>query len=340
MMFSKEFDKINIPIYICSPEWQVIYRNRACKKYTPYPRLNSNISRVFVDKGEDIFPKEKEVRFVGCILNNGYKTALCFNHHGNAVLLFPVLLDYDILCSDIIRESQDSFANELNEVFDYISSFNAEEKDKFGIIEKIRNRIFASVDNYVAFSLFDSERRGGASFYNLYKFFSENIMKTFRKAGYKVETDYSGLQFFENNTYVDVVYFSTVYISLLLFCLSVSYDRKCVVIAEHLGTTVRNVMKFTYKKAEINTMDGEGLKGFLEFNPIEYLNVIPFEEMCKSLGWQLGYRVSDEESFNASVFFDIDVDSRAIFNSADGIEEVSPEKLFADIVSSALRLFI
>ena len=339
-MFSKEFDKINIPIYICSPEWQVIYRNRACKKYTPCPRLNSNMARCFVDKWDNIFPKEKEVRFVGCILNDGYKTALCFNYHGNAVLLFPVLLDYDILCSDYIRESQDSFANELNEVFDYISSFNTENNDKFGIIEKIRNRIFASVDNYVAFSLFDSERRGGASFYNLYKFFSEKILKTFGKAGYKVETDYSGLQFFENNTYVDAVYFSTVYISFLLFCLSVSYDRKCVVIAEHLGTTVRNIIKFTYKKAELNSMDGEGLKGFLEFNPIEYLNVIPFEEMCKSLGWQLRYTVSDEESFNASVFFDIAVDSRAIFNSAEGIEEVSPEKLFSDIVLSALRLFI
>ncbi len=339
-MFSKEFDKINIPIYICSPEWKVIYRNRACKKYTPSPRLNSNISRVFVDKSDIIFPKENEVKFVGCILNDGYKTALCFNYHWNAVLLFPVLLDYDILCSDIIRESQDSFAIELNEVFDYISSFNTENKDKFGIIEKIRNRIFASVDNYVAFTLFDSERRGGASFYNLYKFFSENIMKTFGKAGYKVETDYSGLQFFENNTYVDVVYFSTVYISILLFCLSVSYDRKCIVVGEHLGTTVRNTMKFTYKNGKLNGKENDGLKDFLQFNPIEYLNVMPFEEMCKSLGWQLGYNVSDEESFNVSVFFDIDVDSRAIFNSADEIEEVSPEKLFSDIVSSALRLFI
>ena len=94
----KYFDKINVPMYICTDEWIVLYRNKACKKWVTSPRVNSNLSKYFLGKEKTPAPQI----YGGCVLNGGfikdvYKTALCFRYKEYVVAAFPTLLDFDII---------------------------------------------------------------------------------------------------------------------------------------------------------------------------------------------------------------------------------------------------
>ena len=98
MEFFKKLDKLKFPVFVCSDEWDVLYRNTSCKKYTTSPRVNSKFDRFFFDKERTVFPGENgEITLVGCMIRDAYKTALCFEYKGYALVMFPSLLDFDLL---------------------------------------------------------------------------------------------------------------------------------------------------------------------------------------------------------------------------------------------------
>ncbi len=336
------FDKLNVPIFICSKEWTVLFRNRVCKKYTTSPRTNSSFSRCFIDKVNTVFPKENgDLTLIGCIIHDVYKTSMCLEYKGYAVVMFPSIIEYDMLFSGTYDENTQEIADSFRSVFDIFMNGSFDNiPDKYGYIEKIRRNAYCAIDNYVAFSMFDTEKRSLCSIKRLYEFFYERVLKTAKKAGYRIESDFSQISEFGDVIYTDSMYFSMVLSSLLLLCLSISADKKCVVESEHLGCSVRNRINFTYDKPIKINKSGECLTEFINMDPVEYLNFIPFEELCRSLNWDLKYEISSEKELNVSVWFDIEIDNKIVFNSPGKTKELSPEKLIMYIISNFFDIAI
>ena len=341
MDFGKQLDKLNTPIYICDDNWQVIYRNKACKKYTTSPRTNSGFDRCFVDKASVLFPaKDGGFNFVLCKIKENYKTALCFEYSGFAVVMFPLMMEYEYLFGKEYEFLNNEVADCARALFDTVINNDFINTDKYGMAEKLRKYIFSSVENYVAFSAFENQSRCAYSIDQLYRFLYKRILGIIHKAGYKVEIDLSGLEFFGGEVFVDTAYFTSVFSSLLLFCMSVSKDKKCIISAENMGSKVRNRIKLKYPKAEELRKCGDTLNEFLLFNPIDYFNVIPYEELCRSIGWKIGYNVDCSSELNLSIYFDVDIDNNTEFHSDGTLKAPSVEKIVEDIISVILlRLF-
>lgn len=334
------FDKLNTPMYICSPELEVVYRNRAGKRLSPSPRLHSNAKRIFVNEAEAVVPGENEIKYICCRLNDSIKTALCFNYHGDMMLIFSAMFDYDLLYNEFVKNIDGSFTKQICGILDYVSEYDAnsasEHFDKFGLIEKLRSYIFAGFDNCLALSLFSTRERFGIPMFKFFNYFNKKILPSINKSGYRVETDYSELTDVWENFYVDAANFSVVFADLLLFCLEISKDKKCIIKTEYLGTVVRSKMVFSYDGSLVG--QGSDLSKFGKSDPVAYLNVMPYEELCKCLSWKIGYKISGEKALNSCIYFDVENDTDAIFNSGVGMEEI--EKSFEKLMENIMNLFI
>lgn len=337
MDFCENYEKINLPMYICTPDWNIIYRNKACKRYTKTPRLHTDLSTCFVDgKNVKASTEDGDFVFVVCLINGCYKTALCFEYDANIVVLFPQIFDFDILFSEIMEETKFDFSQTLRELFTYIPKTDISKYDKYGFFDKIRKYTYSVIDNQVTLSLLSGENRAIGSFNQIYGFIDSHILSNAKKAGYKVTADYSRLLETGDMLYTDTAFFSMVMSELLFFCLSVSDDKKAEIVADSLGNKVKNTVKFTYKSIKNNTESGDTINDILWENPIEYLNFSPFEELCKSLGWCFEYIKTDDDNFNVEISFTIDNDNKAVFRSAgkqkiEDIKEIM-SKIFSKIM--------
>ena len=120
---------------------------------------------------------------------------------------------------------------------------------------------------------------------------------------------------------------------LLMFCLSVSSDKMAYVEAEHLGQGIRTTVFFTREKGDLCERSGENLHDFMYLNPTEYLNFLPLEQMCESLGWKLDYYLdSSQEKLNISVGFDMVIDNKTVFRSSGDRIQLHPEDVISKVV--------
>ena len=175
--FSK-FDKINIPMYLCDADWTVVFRNLACKKYTPIPRINGNIAKCFIDKKGTRFPKTNgEAEFVSCILDDSYKTALMFEYKGYATLFFPLVFEFDLLFEDLMSGKYEGLADSARGVLDAILVSECGMTDRYGVLDKLHKYILSAVENYVAMSLFDTEREYSDHFGRYLTFLSKTLLR-------------------------------------------------------------------------------------------------------------------------------------------------------------------
>lgn len=327
-------NKINMPIYVCSNEWRIVFRNTACKKYTPAPRVNGDMTKSFVDGKKTVFPETNGgINFVACILGDRFRIAMTFEYKSNAVLIFPTLLEYDLLFGEFSSRVKKDFANILRDIFNLLSTEKRENNDRYGVIEKLRSYYFGAIESYVAFALFDNEKRVLGEVSRLYKFFCNNIVKVSNKSGLKIEMKLSSINEVGENIYTDTLYFTFVLAGILLFGVEVSKDRKCRIEPVFLGESVRHSVRFTCECPELYGKRGSELNVFKDYYPIGYFNVIPYEALCSALGWRLCYDITDAEELNCTVYFDVDNDNEMIFRSSGGVSKISAEELVADIIS-------
>ncbi|MBR5322600.1 MAG: hypothetical protein IKU48_03550 [Clostridia bacterium] len=331
-------NKINMPIFVCGNEWKVIFRNSFCKKYTTAPRVNGRLSKYFVDGKNTVFPEKKSgIDFVACMFGDRYRIAMVFEYKSNAVVILPTLLEYDFLFGELSLKLNKDFANTFCEIFDLLSEEKSVNSDRYGVLEKLRSYYFGAIENYIAFLLFDSEKRVLGQVCRLYEFFLKNIVKVSNKSGLKIETRLTSIEEGGKNIYTDTLYFTFVLSGILLFGAEISKDKKCIVEPISLGEKVRHTIKVTCKCPELYGKTGVGLNDFKEFYPMGYFNVIPYEALCSALGWRLCYDITDAEEMNCAVYFDIDNDNEMLFKSAGAASNITAEELVADIIS---RLFL
>ncbi|MBQ6701496.1 MAG: hypothetical protein IJN17_00905 [Clostridia bacterium] len=336
--FSK-FDKINIPMYLCDADWTVVFRNLACKKYTPIPRINGNIAKCFIDKKGTRFPKTNgEAEFVSCILDDSYKTALMFEYKGYATLFFPLVFEFDLLFEDLMSGKYEGLADSARGVLDAILVSECGMTDRYGVLDKLHKYILSAVENYVAMSLFDTEKRVLGSFRQIFDFFVKNFVKTANKAGYKIETDLTGLEMFSEHIYTDTMYFTSVLSGILLFALGISSDRRCLLISEHLGTSVHTEVCFTCKNTNVFGRSGSSLGELVDVFPQNYMNIMTYDLLCPNLCWRLNYEITDEDEWNGSIWFEIDDDNSAVFRSAGGARAVTPEEIMEEVFENLTLL--
>lgn len=326
------FNKLNIPMYVCDGSWNVVFRNKACKKFVSSPRLNGSLVKYLVDGDSAEFPKKNgDIGLIGCMFKEAYKTAICFEYDGYAVVLFPAILDFDVLVNDLASVSEDRGADPLREIFDSFYNGDITEEDKFGMFEKIRRYIYSVVERYVALTSFDYNRRVHGTFGKIYSFFVSEVLNAAKKAGYRIETQLDDIDALKDSIYVDTGYFSLVLSGLLLFGLKLSCDKKCVVAPEYRGGFTRHSLRFTYKGSN-KRQEGDSLKDFMADSPFEYLNVMLYDSLCRSLGWRLGYTVSNEDVLNLCIYFDTDDDTEIILRSEGSEKTFTPEAIVSDII--------
>ena len=336
MDFGRQLDKINTPIYICENDWRIVYRNKACKKYTSAPRVNSSFDRCFLDKKSVVYPeKQGGFNLLYCKVNESFKTAISFEYSGYAVVMFPLMLEYEFLFGDDFKFLNKDAADCVRNLFDVIIEGDHRVRDKYGMVEKLRKYIFSSVENYVTLSLFENHGRNNCSLSDLYKFMYKRVINITHRAGYKIQMDISNTHSFGDGVFVDTAYFTTVMSSLLLFCLSVSKNGKCIVSAENMGLKVRNKIEFAYDELDSIELYGQSLESFIESNPIDYFNVLPYEELCRSLRWEIGYLVNHEKELNTTVYFDVNIDTATIFNSP-GVSKIADAESTVDNIITHL----
>ena len=334
-------EKMNVPVYVCSDGWKVVYRNRVSKKLMPSPRVNSDFSRIFFDKVNVSFPDDDgDAKLCGCMVKGVYKTAMLLGYRGYALIVFPTVFDFDILFMDLVKKDTAGLPKLFRETLDVLEYKNVP-IDRYGIVEKIRKYIFSSIDNYVTLAIFDTDSRVKGGLKTLYDFFGKSAVNTVNRSGYKVEVDSTELVGYEDGIYVDTAYFSMILSNLLLFCLAASADKKCVVKAEFMGLYVRNRISFKCILPEGFVCKNNAVSELMCCCPAEYMNFIPFEELCRSLYWNMEYRISSENELNVSVFFDTDIDTKIIFRSPGDKRIVTAEevadKIFGKVFSALLK---
>ena len=329
------FDKINIPMYICDKDWTVVFRNASCKKYTSSPRRGVCLKGRFVDGELTAFPEDKDgMFFVSLLIKDTYKTGICFGYRGYALILFPSIIEFDILFADVMKNQGEAFAEQIRFLLDNVFSENtAEGEGCFRVIEKLRKTVYSSIESYVALAAFDSEKRVPASFMQIYGFLTEGFVRVANKAGFKVVADLSPIAELGDTVYTDTMYFSATLASLMLFCLEISYDNKCLVVPQHLGDVMRNTIKFKLRKEALGNVTGGFLCELARVYPAEYLNLLPIDQLCSALGWETVFELSDKEELNCSVKMDISIDNRLIFKSAGNAPMHSYEDIISDILS-------
>lgn len=326
------FDRLNVPMYFCDRDWKVLFRNTACKKYTKAPRVSGNMSRFFID-GENVeFPKENGgLYYVCCYMKGTYKTAVYFEYHGNAVILFSSFLEYDVLLGGVSVLPGTDVADSIRGIFDLFMYDDIALPDKFGRLEKIRNYLYSVVDNYVAFTMLRGAERVDDSFVRIFGFFRKYAVMYAGKAGYKIELDLSGLGEDGDGIYTDVMYFTLVFSNFMLFALSLAKDGKCRITCSNIGHSVRNEITVTCPSDIFDSKRGDSINDLARLSVVEYLNFLPFEELGKVLGWRFGYQVTESEEGNVHLYLDIDHSDEAVFRSPEGEKQLTPEQIISDI---------
>lgn len=335
----KCFDKINVPMYICTDEWIILYRNKACKKWVTSPRVNSNLSKYFLGKEKTPVPQIDG----GCVLNGGfikdvYKTALCFRYKEYVVAVFPSVFDFDIMMCEIGVEDNKQMADSFRAVLDLVSCSKSSFEDKYNVLEKIRRYAFSLIDNYVALSMFDTDKKVIGSFMQIYKFFEMQVGKTINKTGYRVSFDLSEIEEFGHNIYVDTTCFSMVLSSVMLFCLSLAKDKRCIVRAVQDGMNVHNYISFTYKDKLLSSKSSIDFGYFAALNPMEYINFLPIEQLGKALGWNMMCTFSEAEEYNCTIEFCTAIDNKSVFRNGGTRKSQSPEDVISAIYKNIFVL--
>ena len=333
------FDRINVPMYICTDKWIILYRNKTCRKMSSSPRVNSNLSRCFLEKENTPLPeRDGGCLLVGGFVKDAYKTAVCFRYREYVVVAYPCIFDFDVMMCEIGIEDNKAIADSFREVLDLVSVSKSDFEDKYNTLEKVRKYAFSLIDNYVALSMFDTDKRVLGTFMQIYGFFASQIGKTVNKTGYRVDFDLSGIEDFGKNIYVDTACFSMVLSSALMFCLSLATDKKCIVRAEQIGMSVRNSISFTYKTPFVSDNEKLDFSSFMALNPMEYINFLPIEHLSRALGWEMTGSFSDKNEFNCNIVFDTAIDNKSVFRKGDTTKAQKPEDIMAAIFKSTIGL--
>ncbi len=331
MNFTSNFDKLSTPLMICSKEWKIVYKNRACKKHLPIPRCSSFINKYFLGDVSLVFPNEKSgITVVDFDIRGFYRSALCFEYRGYAVLLFSILLEYEAFCCNNERFFDSESADIMRNMFDALSDENIQNEDRYHRLEAIKRYIYGALENYLAFSLLCSKDKIVCPVERLYSLLKEKVMSIVPKAGYRIQIDIEDLSRFGEMYMADARTTSLVFANMVLFCMSVSKNKTCHTVVTMLGKTIHNKVYFSLENDGLIGKTYNGFDDFMLGKPAEYLNVLPFESMCNEFGWKIDFRVDEEEKFNACLSFDIDVDEFSEFKSPDVL---SRKKDYAQTIS-------
>ncbi len=320
MNYSNNFDKLSTPLMVCSSDWKIVYKNRACKKYLPVPRCSYYISKYFLAGDSVVFPsKNGEICRIAVDVKGSYKSAICFEYFGYAVILFSVLLDYEAFNYDrSVLTSVDS-ADILRSMISALGDEDIQNEDRYHRMEGVKSYVYSSLENGLAYSLLCSGEKPLYPALKLYKLIKEKISSIVMKEGYRVQIDIDGLNEFGDMFALNAITSSLVFSNMLLFCLSVSRNKTCLADVTFSGDMVRNKIYFSLNDdaflGQINSIDD-----FMYGKPAEYLNILPFECMCKEFGWKVEYKTENDGVFNACLSFDM---------KAEKIDEFSSEEVFA-----------
>ncbi len=340
MKLSNNFDKLSTPLMVCSSDWKIVYKNRSCKKYMPVPKCSYYISKYFLDGDSVVFPsKNGAVCRIAVDVKGSYKSAICFEYFGYAVILFSVLLDYDVFSYDrSVLTSVDS-ADVLRSMISALGDENIQNEDRYHRMEGVKRYVYSSLENGLACSLLCWGEKPLYPASKLYKLIKEKISSIVMKAGYRVQIDIDSLSELGDMFALNATTSSLVFSNMLLFCLSVSKNKTCFADVTFSGDMIRNKIYFSLKEdaflSQINSIDD-----FMYGKPAEYLNILPFECMCKEFGWKVEYKSENDGVFNACLSFDMEAEKideffseEVLSKSRDYAQEVSMliERAFAVI---------
>lgn len=332
MLDFSPLDQLNIPIYICEPDWRVVFRNRSCKRFTSSPRVGGDLRGCFMDGEGVVFPEDSEgLRFEACEFGDRYRTAICLSYRTYAILLFPVILDFDILFGGMCKEDYSEMAESVRVVLDLVLSGGKVDGERQSGIQRMRRVCLSAIENYVALAMFDVEKRAGCTLNQLYGFFCEKLLRRGSVIGGKVKIDIDGLYGDGNQIYADTMYFSYVLLSLFLFALEISDGRDFLIAPVNWGNSVCHSLTFTLEKPELYGKEGNGLSDFARYYPIAYLGVMSAESLCEALGWKLDYRITSKEKLNCTLCFEIENDFSMVVRSAGDATQIPPREMFETI---------
>ena len=317
MKLSNNFDKLSTPLMVCSSDWKIVYKNRACKNFLPVPRCSNYICKCFIDGNETLFPnKDQGVERLELEINGSFKSALCFEYFGYAIILFPVLLEYEAFEYENDGYSKTESADILRSMISALNDEEIQNEDRYHRLEDVKRYVYSSLENTLAYSVLCSGQNPLYPALQLYKLVKDKITSVVMKAGYRVQIDIDSLAEFGDMFALNAVTSSLVFSNMLMFCLSVSKNKTSFADVSMSGEIIRNKIYF---RVANDAFCGQtnSIEDFLYGKPAEYLNILPFECMCKEFGWRVEYKSENDGVFNACLCFDIGVESIDSFNSEE-----------------------
>ncbi len=315
MNSSNNFDKLSTPLMVCSNDWKIVYKNRACKKILPVPKCRNYISKYFFGKGSNTFPLENGgIERIELNIKGSYKSALCFEYFGYAVILFPVLLDYEAFEYESERFLDNGAADVLRSMVSSLNDEDIKNEDRYYRLEGVKRYVYGALENSLAYSMLCAGEKPLYPAAKLYKLIKDKILSVVMKAGYRVQIDMDSLSEFGDMFALNALTTSLVFSNMLLFCLSVSKNKTCFADVNVLGDRIRNKIYFSVAN-DAFVGQTNSIEDFMYGNPVEYLNVLPFECMCKEFGWSVEYKSENGGTFNAYLCFDVGIESIEEFGS-------------------------
>ncbi len=340
MDFCKKFDKMSTPMFVCSNDWTVKYKNKMCKKIIPLPRVDSKLDSRFVGSEKCEFPSDKKsILFPVFDFGSSYKVSICFNYKGYAVVLFPSLFEHDQLAVAFYELFDEKAVQVFRDVFDCLSSSAINESDKYGKLENARKYIYNIIDDMWVMSFLGTDRNIVCSLTYVYKSLRESVAKVLSKIGHRFSIDYTEVAEYGNNIYIDVIQFLLVFVNIMLFCSSISKNKTCCMKVIEIEGGVRNCFEFLSDSILPCEKDGDFSSSFMKLYPAEYFNLIPFEALCDKLGWNISYCINENDNFNMKINFDVCISDSNIFRSGDEFEIIqSPLEFIENIVKNIFSI--
>jgi hypothetical protein len=319
---------------VCSSDWKIVYKNRACKKNFPVPKCNNYISKYFLSNSTNPFPDaDGKIERIELDIKGSYKSVLCFEYFGYAIILFPVLLEYEAMGIQNDGYFSVESADILRSMISALSDEDIQNEDKYHRLEHVKRFVYGSLENSLAYSFLCSGDKCLYPAHKLYKLIKEKILSIAMKSGYRVQIDIEDLKLIDDLFALDLTNSSLIFCNMLLFCLSVSKNKTCFAEVSVVGQSIRNKIYFSVANDAFGNQNNT-IESFIYAKPAEYLNVLPFECMCKEFGWKVEYKTENEGIFNACLCFDIGVEKIDGFCSE---EMFSKNKDYAKMVCALVE---
>lgn len=317
MDYSNNFDRLSTPMMVCSSDWKIVYKNRSCKKFLPVPKCGNYICKYFFDDFSVSFPvTDSGIERIELNIKGSYKSAICFEYFGYAIILFPIFLEYDVFGFDTERFFNASSADVLRSMIAVLNDEMIQNPDRYHKLECVKRYIYSYLENRLACSMLCTGEMPMYPAGMLYGLIKEKISSIVMKAGYRVQINIDGLTDCGDMFALNATNTSLVFANMLLFCLSVSENKTCYVDVSFFNGKIRNKIYFSVAE-NVFCEKTNSIDDFVYGKPAEYLNVLPFECMCNEFGWNVEYKIKTDGLFNASLSFDIGTESFDEFKSED-----------------------